>query len=149
MRTALLPCVLALSACGGAAYQMDTPAGFKPSAETSDFRYITADGVMLEGREVENYPAADLKFWTDAMQRHLEARGYSRKSSECFRTQAGLDGCTVDFMLPWGAEDWVMSETVFVVGDRIILLEAAGPFDRFARVEQSLRNALRSFRPGS
>jgi hypothetical protein len=117
---------LLLCACGGAPkYQMETPAGFRPFAESEEFRYITADGVMLKGREVENYPAADLPFWADAMQRHLEARGYAFKSKDCFATAAGLNGCTLDFVLPYGTEDWVLSETVFVVGERIVLLEAA------------------------
>ncbi len=147
MRRAWL--ALFLCACGGAPeYRMDTPSGFRPFAESDDFRYITADGVMLKGREVDNYPAAALPFWADALQRHLEARGYVFKAKDCFKTNAGLDGCTLDFVLPYGTEDWVMSETVFVVGDRIVLLEAAGPFERFAKVEPGLKTALKTFQPG-
>jgi hypothetical protein len=141
----LLALAALLTACGPH-YHMDTPAGFEPYED--GFRYITADGVMLKGREVDNYPKAELPFWTDALKRHLEARGYAFKDRDCFKTSAGLDGCTLSFLLPFGAEDWQMSETVFVDGNRIILLEAAGPFDRFARVEPGLKTALRTFKPG-
>lgn len=150
MQTSALISALALAllaGCGGPAYQLQPPAAFKRYEGSSDFRFITADGVMLKGREVENYPRADLPFWTDALKRHLEARGYTFRAEECFRTERGLDGCTLDFLLPYGAEDWVMSETIFVVDDRIILLESAGPFDRFQPIEQELKASLRTFAP--
>ena len=43
-----------------------------------------------------------------------------------FETDKGLDGCTLEFMLPHGAEDWVLSETIFVVEDTVFLVETAG-----------------------
>jgi hypothetical protein len=51
-------------------------------------------------------------------------------------------------MRPYGAEDWVRSETLFVVGDRIVVVEAAGPFGHYQPVEKQLRNALESFDSG-
>jgi hypothetical protein len=54
----------------------------------------------------------------------------------------------VEFLLPHGAEDWVLSETLFVVGDRVVLVEAGGPYERFARIEAGLRDALKTFDPG-
>ncbi len=135
--------------CGGAPdYSMDAPAAFKRFTEKKDFRFITADGVMLKAREVENYPIADLSFWVDAMQRHLEKRGYTFRGKDCFDTRKGLKACTLEFMLPYGAEDWVMSETLYVVGERIVLVESAGPFERYEPVKAQLRTALRSFDPG-
>ena len=58
-----------------------------------------------------------------------------------------LKGCTLDFLLPHGAEDWVLSETIFVVDDTVYLLESAGPYDKFAAVEEELKKALETFRP--
>ena len=60
----------------------------------------------------------------------------------------GQPGCTLDFLLPWGAEDWLLSVTLFVAGPRILLLESAGPFERFEPVKASLRAAYRTFEPG-
>lgn len=146
----LLLLALALPAgCGGPPYGLEPPAAFKRYEDAPGLKLITADGVMVKAREVENYPKADLPFWTDAMKRHLEERGYVTKAPEtCFQTRRGLKGCTLDFLLPHGAEDWVLSETIFVVGDRIVLVEAAGPYERYARVEAALKGSLVTFDPG-
>ncbi|MCA9538977.1 MAG: hypothetical protein KC620_08810 [Myxococcales bacterium] len=138
---------LLLLACGPTRV-LDVPPAFKKYEDADDLRLITADGVRVAAREVDNEPKADLAFWTDAMKRHLEKRGYTFRAEDCFNTRKGLRGCTLDFMLPYGNEDWVMSETIFVIDDRIVLVEAAGPFERYQPVEQQLRAALRTFEPG-
>lgn len=138
--------LLALAGCA-APYTMSPPPSFKRFEDAREFKWITADGVMLKAREVDNYPEAPLGFWTDAMTRHMLAQGYAKKGDRCFKTLEGRDGCTVDFLLPHGAEDWVMSETLFVVGDTIVLVEAAGPFDKYAPVEAELEKALETFSP--
>jgi hypothetical protein len=140
----LLP---ALPACKPP-YSMEIPDGFQRFERTRDFRLITADGVRVKAREVGNYPEATLEFWTEALELHLEAQGYAPKSRHCFETKRGLPGCTVDVLLPHGAEDWVLSTTLFVVGDRVVLVEAAAPFERFSPVEERLRAALLTFDPG-
>jgi len=145
--TASLVAALALSSCGPPPYTMTSPESFKRFEEAREFKYITADGVMLKAREVENYPEASLEFWTAAMEKHLESQGYVIKSRECFETTRKREGCTVDFMLPHGAEDWVLSETLFVVDDTLVLVETAGPYDRYSTVEEELKKALETFEP--
>jgi hypothetical protein len=136
-------------ACGPPPYTMNTPETFKRYEESRDFKLITPDGVLLKAREVDNYPKAGLAFWTDALSRHLESQGYILKDKDCFKTDKGRDGCTIDFMLPYGTDDWVLSETIFVVGDRVILVEAGAPFDRFTLVEAELKKAIKTFDPNS
>jgi hypothetical protein len=145
---ALLVLGLAVSACGPPSYKMELPTAFKQFEESRDYKLITADGVMLKAREVENYPEAGLDFWTDAMKQHLDEQGYVLSTEECFKTKKGLDGCTMDFMLPHGAEDWVLSETLFVVDDEIIVVEVAGPYDRYAAIEKELKKSIKTFDPG-
>lgn len=143
----LVAAALTLGACAPR-YEMNAPETFKRFDQRKGFKAITADGVMLKAREVKNYPEGDLPFWTDALQRHLVARGYIQKGkADCFKASSGADGCSLTFLVPHGAEDWAMSETLFIVGTRIVVVEAAGPFDRFAKVEQSLAAALRTFDP--
>ena len=72
-------------------YSIQPPKSFKRFEQSRDFRYITPDGVMLKGREVDNYPRGELDFWTDALKRHLDARGYVLKSKTCFKTEKQLD----------------------------------------------------------
>jgi hypothetical protein len=124
---------------------MERPPSFREYTESRDLKLITAEGIMLKVRKTENYPKAALAFWVDAMSGHLVERGYAAKSKHCFKTQTGLDGCTLDFVVPHGATDWVLSETLFVVDDAIYLVEVAGPFDRYVKVEKELAQAYRSF----
>jgi hypothetical protein len=151
MRSITLACLaltaLSLAACGGVPFRMDAPPAFKRFEETKDFRFITADGVRLRGRLLENEPIADLGFWREAMKGHLEKRGFVFKDEQCFKTAAGLDGCTLDFVVPYGAEDWVQSETIFVQGDDLMLVEVVGPFDRYTTQKPALQAALRTFSP--
>lgn len=138
--------VVALVGCGGPSYTMDAPSAFRRYAEADALRLITADGIRVAARTVDNEPVADLPFWVDAMKRHLDERGYALTSEQCFETQGGWDGCTLEFLLPYGAEDWVMSETVFVLGEKLLLIEATGPFERFAAVADDYKAALRTVR---
>ncbi len=146
---ALATSLVALATCAcGPSYQMKEPEAFKRFDKSSDFKLITADGVRLKAREVNNYPKATLSFWSDALKRHLSKRGYAFKSKQCFKTNAGLPGCTLDFVIPRGAEDWVFSETIFVQGERIVLIEAVGPYARFAPLEKRLRESFKTFSLG-
>jgi hypothetical protein len=146
---AVIAVALTLSAAGcGRGYGMDRPPAFREYTESHHLKLITPDGVMLKVRTVDNYPKAALGFWVDAMKGHLEEQGYASKSKDCFTTQAGLDGCTLDFVVPHGAVDWVMSETLFVVDDDIYVIEVAGPFDRYTKVEKQLGASYRTFHLG-
>lgn len=132
----------------GPTYRMRAPDSFKRFEDSGSFKWVTASGVMLKAREVENYPRADLAFWTDAMKRHLLERGYAFREEHCFETDGKLPGCTLEFLVPRGAEDWVIAETVFVVGKRIVLVEVGGAFARYEPVQSELRQALLTFDPG-
>ncbi len=146
--TALACCLWLLTLVGCArGYDMNRPPSFRAYEEDAHVKMITADGVMLKVREVENYPKASLSFWSDALTQHLEHQGFAvLGEKKCFKSQSGLEGCTVRFLSPRGAEDWVVSETVFVSGDTIYLVEAAGEFERFSAVEKELDGALATFR---
>ena len=128
-------------------YSMIPPDAFKRFEKSRSFKMITADGVMLRAREEENYPKASLDFWVDAMGQHLEKQGYALKSKRCFSSKKGKRGCTLDFLLPHGAEDWIFSETIFVEGETIVLVEVAGPFERYVEVEEALSKAMETFEP--
>lgn len=143
-RLVLTVVTLALAGCGPS-FTMDAPPAFRQFTDRGGLRLITADGVRVMARAVENNPEADLPFWIDAMKRHLDQRGYAAQSEGCFETATGRAGCTVDFLLPNGAEDWVMSQTVFVDGERLILVEATGPFERFQKVAPAYKKALETF----
>ncbi|MBN2341419.1 MAG: hypothetical protein JXX29_08480 [Deltaproteobacteria bacterium] len=128
-------------------YSMKAPEQFKRFDTKNSFKYITADGVMLKAREVDNYPKASLSFWKDATKEHLEKSGYLHSETHCFKTDKGLDGCSLTFALPHGAEDWIFQETIFVLDEIIVLVEATGEFNKFKAVEADLKSALKTFSP--
>ena len=128
-------------------YTMEPPGSFKRFEQINTFQFITADGVMLKGREVENEPVADLDFWQDALKRHLETNGYVLKSEKNFKTKKNLDGCNLAFLIPYGTEDWMFMVTLFVEDDTVYILEAAGPFDRYTKIEEKLVASLETFDP--
>ena len=144
--TVLMGCAWLAVGCGPN-HAMQAPDGFSRFQKGKGLKMITANGVRLKSREVDNYPKASLAFWTDATTRHLKARGYAPRSKRCFKTNAGLDGCTVDFVIPRGHEDWVFGVTLFVVGKTVAVVESAGPYKRYAPVEKHLQAALASFSP--
>ena len=150
--TAVAGVLLALSVagCPGPQYRMDDPPSFKRFQDEPGLRMITADGVMLKVREVENYPEADLRFWVDAMRRHLEQQGYApRGAPRFFDARGGLRGARLLFLVPRGPEDWELGEAVFVVGKRVVLVETAGPYPLHAPLEKEIDAALLTFEPGA
>lgn len=145
-RRALAVLGFALCAACGRNYELQPSSSFRAYTESKDVKWITPDGVRLKVRTVENYPRADLHFWKDALSEHLLRQGYALTSSRCFTTQSRLNGCRLDFLLPHGAEDWVLSETLFVVDEELYLVEATGPFERFSKLDSELQEALLTFR---
>lgn len=148
--TARLPLALlwVLVASCTAPYSMNVPPSFKKYEDTRTFKLVSADGVLLKARKVKNDPQADLDFWVEAMKKHLDERGYLLQEERRFNTTTGHKACTLNFALPHGAQDWMMSETILVVGKRVVLVEAAAPFERFSAMEEELRQALLTFDPG-
>jgi hypothetical protein len=141
---------LAVAGCRGPQYRMTDPPSFKRFEDEAGLRMITAEGVMLKAREVENYPEADLKFWVEAMRRHLEQQGYAAQGEpRLFDARGGLRGARLLFVAPRGQEDWVLGETVFVVGKRVVLVETAGPYSLHAPLEKEIDQALLTFDPGA
>jgi hypothetical protein len=138
---------VATAACGGQQLQMDTPDGFVRYQKKDGLAFITADGVRVRSRLVRNYPKADLAFWLDAMEKHLVSRGFVAQPRRCFQTAAGREACTAEFVVPHGAEDWVMAETVMLDGDQLVVLEAAGPFARYQKSAPALAKAYLSLSP--
>lgn len=143
---AIVALLLAGSLACSRTYLAKEPPSFKRFHKSNDYRLITADDILLKVREEENYPKASFRYWVDALRDHLEKQGYLVKSEDCFKTPKGLDGCTVDFLAPLGAQDWVLSESLFVKDDTIYPVEAAGPVKRFAQIDKELKAAVRTFR---
>ncbi|MCO4760493.1 MAG: hypothetical protein KC502_03270 [Myxococcales bacterium] len=128
-------------------YQLKAPAAFARFTTGDTNRWITADGVRMRVREVDNDPKAKLPFWKEALGGHLKKRGYKPKGSQDFQTASQLPASTLTFLLPRGNGDWVMSVTLLVAGDRIIVVEVVGLWQRWKPHEAALHQAIVAFSP--
>jgi hypothetical protein len=141
----ILSCILFSAGCATTKIQVELPKELKRYENTPTLKLITADGVRIKSRELENYPKGDLDFWSDALKTHLDHRGYVFKTKRCFETTPQkLQGCTLEFVVARGPEDWLFTQTLFVDGEKILLIEAAAPFDRLTKLEPSYTAALKT-----
>jgi hypothetical protein len=110
-------------------------------------RWVTAEGVVLRAREVEDPPKATLSFWTEALVHHLERRGYRVSKPVSFRTTGAIDAQRIDAITHRGAEDWLLVTALYVHGERLFLVEATGPWAQLQPMDASLQRALVGFEP--
>jgi hypothetical protein len=147
VRVLLSATALCLVAACTPAYEIEAPKSFRRYERSRDFRWITPEGGLLRGREVANEPAATLDFWTEATVHHLERRGYKLQKTRSFRCAAGLDGKRIDLLVPRGGEDWLFTVGLMVDGDRILIIEAGGPWAQMHPLDTEIQHAMTSFRP--
>lgn len=120
-----------------------TPAQFVRVDERSggpyDYRATSADGVVLAARVIpqDAESGGDLRFWCDAIIRRLRLqRGYALDSEQDVKTKSGQAGKQLRFGHDQGGKPYRYWVAVFVVEDRIYLLEMGGQAARFdARVD--------------
>jgi hypothetical protein len=141
----LLACLALAAVACGPRYTIEAPPGFV-RYEAEPNQLISADGVRLRLRAVDNDPEASLAFWEEALRRHLEERGYVLRRSAALDA-GGMPGHVLDFVVPHGAVDHALRVALFVRGDEIVLVEAGGLFDRFQRHDEALARALATVRP--
>lgn len=139
--------LFALAAGCGPAYQVETPKSFRRYEQSADFRWITPEGVVLRGREVKNEPRAELPFWAEATRHHLERKGYKLQKERDFQSASGTAGKRLDFLVPRGGEDWLFTIALMVEGERVLLIEAGGPWAQMHPLDAEIDGMLKSFRP--
>ncbi len=90
------------------------------------FRATNASGVVLGVRTEKNEPRGNLDFWAQALHHKLTKAGYRHAGSSALTTEAGVAGKRLTYEIDRGGrvqEYWL---TVFVAGDRVIVVEAGG-----------------------
>jgi len=122
------PLLLALACTHGA--KVSAPDGFaelEPGEEYS-YRATSASGVVIGVRTEDNDPNGNLEFWTAALDYKLQKAGYAPmdKAASKVKSDAGMDGRRLRYEIQRNGrphEYWV---TVFVAGDSVVVVEAAG-----------------------
>jgi hypothetical protein len=125
------------------------PAGYAQAGAARDgsLRALSPEGLPFRVRSFQNAPAKDLEFWSEALKSHLGKEGY-RSNGEGRAFEAGnLRGSALEWVVPYGQESYVYLTALLVAGDRILLIEAGGPYKLYVDYRQSLEESLESIRP--
>ncbi len=150
---AALSAIVLLSFCflpgcktAGVTYRLEAPAGFAVYVKDAEsFRAISADGVRLKVRRVENNPPGDAAMWGQAVEAHLKNRGYHRVSEQKVTTRNGWSGSFTEYAYWYNAEEYRYAVTIFVAAEHVYLIEAGGAAERYAGRREGIIGSLGQF----
>ncbi|HUN80119.1 MAG TPA: hypothetical protein VMV81_01280 [Phycisphaerae bacterium] len=143
-RTTGLIALLFLGGCGS----MTPPAGYikVKSGEGYDAKYVSAHGnvVALTIRSNEDR-AADLKFWTQAVEyQKVDLDGMKLAERSDMTSNSGLAGTLFSFRTGEGRGEITYLVGLYVTPMRIYTVEATGPSESFdadiPRIKESMRS---------
>ncbi len=151
---ALRPAMLAVSlattlACASGCSttaRLDTPSGFATLGHDATFAYraTSARGVVLAARAEKNELRANTEFWAESIDLRLAGAGYVKRSEQAVKSRGGLEGKQLRYTLTRNAREHRYWVTVFVKGDHVVLVEAAGDTAHFAPAEATVERAIAS-----
>jgi hypothetical protein len=133
------------SGCSTSA-RLDTPSGFATLGHDATFRYraTSARGVVLAARAEKNELRANTEFWAESIDLRLSGAGYVKRSEQAVKSRGGLEGKQLRYTLTRNAREHRYWVTVFVKGDHVVLVEAAGDTAHFAPAEATVERAIAS-----
>jgi hypothetical protein len=125
------------------------PAGYAEAAAARDgsYRALSPEGLPFRVRAFRNEPAKDLAFWTEALKSHLAKEGYRRNGEGTSFQSGNLPGSAQEWVVPYGQESYVYLTALLVAGERLLMIEAGGPYKLYAEYRPSLQESLESVRP--
>jgi len=122
---------------------MDTPSGFARYVGSADYRLISPEGIVFRARVEANKPRQSLAFWAEALSNHLSDSGYALLDDSNFDTTIG-DGRWFEWLAPVGAEDWIYLTAIVVTDSNIVVVESAGPNDRYREYRGAILDEINS-----
>lgn len=129
----------------GGCLDAPTPEGFARLDNRASVRAVSSDGVMYRVRRVDNEPKADLAFWREALKKRMLEAGYAvLRDGEV--SAGDTPGYLLQLAAPVGQQDYAYAVAIFVHGDEITLVEAAGEVTRFDRQREKIVAALSALR---
>lgn len=149
--TRLAIALLVLAALPGCSHFTIRPPEHFVSLEESEWsgfatRAVNADGVVLGVRDVENEPKGTLTFWTEAIRNRMRTvRGYALVEERPVRAATGEPGLQLRLGRDEGSHTYDYWVTVFVTDDRVLLVEAGGAREEFAKVKDAIDSTVHAF----
>lgn len=135
--------LLALFAAGCSGYRL--PAGYVKVDPPGDARFkaVSAEGSALIYRTEENPENGNLAFWEKAITNRLvDVGGYQLNGRQDIRNKNGTPGVEMTFDRAQVGMSYVYVLALYVRGDRVHVLEAAGPKDKFTADLPEIRKAI-------
>ncbi len=121
------------------------PAGYVKVDPPWDARFkaVSAEGSALTYRVESNPENGNLAFWEKATTNRLvEIGGYRRTDRQEIRNQNGAAGVQMTFDYAQVGVDYIYVLALYVRGDRVHVIEAAGPKDKFSADLPEIRKAI-------
>jgi hypothetical protein len=135
--------LLALFAAGCSGYRL--PAGYVKVDPPFDARFkaVSAEGSALIYRTEENPENGNLTFWEKAVTNRLvDVGGYQRTDRQDIHNKNGTPGVELTFTHAQVGVDYLYVLALYVRGNRVHVLEAAGPKDKFAADQPAIHKAF-------
>ncbi|MFO0555768.1 MAG: hypothetical protein U0271_45750 [Polyangiaceae bacterium] len=139
--------------CAGPSASLTAPDGFAELEHDTDysFRATNASGVVIGIRTEKNEPAGNLAFWTEALDNKLRSQGYVALDDKplAVKTDDGRDGNRLRYQLNRNGRNHEYWLTVFVAGESVVVVEAAGDEAYFNdAIRDELEAATRTMKLG-
>jgi hypothetical protein len=129
---------------GCSRFSVSTPEGFAEIDVRGRDRYlaVSPEGVRFSLRTVKNYPEKELSFWKDALKNHMEEAGYALIEGPETISAKEREGVFFEWGAPYQGEDYLYLTGLFISGKKIVIAEAAGPYELYSRHRETLQKAL-------
>ena len=146
----LIVCAAVAPLLGGCAGNLDLPSNFVelPPEETGryDVKAVSADGVLIALRRMDNPKNGTADFWAKAVENELTSRGHSLIESVPVTSESGSAGRLLTFTRDQKGQSFTYILGVFVKGKRLLIAEAGGKTDAFDKRKAEISKSLLSVR---
>jgi hypothetical protein len=108
-------------------------------------RAVSAQGVAIGVREIDNDPRANSAFWLSAIRTQLiDGRGYALLEARDVRARSGQPGKQLRLGRDQNGEQYLYWLTLFVTKHRLYIVEAGARRDRFEQAQKQVDASLAS-----
>jgi hypothetical protein len=132
--------------CGACAtVEAPVPQGFAGLEAGEPLEAVTPDALIYRVRQAANEPRADLAFWRKALKQRMDEAGYIFVAEREVKA-AAVPGYLLELAAPLGEKDFGYLVVVFVRGEDLTLVEAAGEVSRLRRRRAEIVKAIEGIR---
>ncbi len=119
------------------------PAGFAPYERPGRFQALSPDNVAFRVRSAKNEPVADLPFWKEALRTRMSDAGYHVEKQTDITSASGQAGYLLELGAANGEQDQAYAVGLFVVGRKLVIVEASGEAEKFAAHRDAVVAAIK------